>query len=48
MYPISELQDVSDKREETVLSAPDSGPKRGRSSVSEDTSSRTNDMFKVL
>jgi hypothetical protein len=44
----TKLPDVSDKREETVVSAPDAGPKRGRSLVSEDRSSRTNDMVEVL
>jgi hypothetical protein len=44
----TKLPDISNKREETVASAPDAGPKRGRSSVSEDASSRTNDMVEVL
>jgi hypothetical protein len=45
----TKLPDVSsDKREETVASAPDAGPKRGRSLVSEDRSSRTNDKVEVL
>jgi hypothetical protein len=44
----TKLPDVSDKREETVASAPDAGPKRGRNLVSEDASSRTNDMVDFL